>query len=87
MRKYFPLYRHGQPVLHPIVDNQIEEGRRYEASLGCPPFLMEVRAMLPILTGDDLLPLPELCQDPAHVWYRAVALQCCQEAAPVQSFI
>ena len=84
MSEHSPLCHHRQPVVQHIVGNQIEEGKLYEASLCFPHYLLEVRSMLPIFLSDNLLPLPKLLQDTAHVWSIIVALQCCQEVAPVQ---
>ena len=52
MSNVFVLYRHGQPVVQKIVDNHIAEGRQYEAYLLFPHCNLEVRSMVPMLTGD-----------------------------------
>ena len=61
------LRRHQNPIPHHIVNNNIKDVGLYETSLGCPHSNLEVGAVVPLLTGNDHLPLPNFRQDPAHV--------------------
>ena len=67
MGNQFFLRRQQNPIPHHIVNNNIKEGGLYETSLGCPCSHLEVGAVVPLLMGNDHLPLPNFRQDPAHV--------------------
>ena len=78
MGNQFFLHRQRNPIPHHIVYNQIKEGEQDDTYLGCPSIHLEVGAVVPIFTGNDLFLLLRFCQEPAHVCPRAVALKCCQ---------
>ena len=87
MSDQFVLHRQCKPIMPHIVYNNIKEGGRYETSLGCPPSPLEVGAVVPVFSGNDLLPLSKLFQETAHACPSAISPQGCQETALVHSVI
>ena len=85
MVNHFFLHHQLNSILNHIVYNNIKDGGRDEISLGCSPSCLEVGVMVPILPGNDLLPLPKFFREPLHMWPSAVALQVHQKTAPVHS--
>ena len=62
MGNQFVLHHKRKPIPHHIVYNKIKEGGQDKTSLGCPPSCLEVEIVVPVLTGNNLLPLPKFFQ-------------------------
>ena len=81
------LHRKRTPVTYHIIHYQVEEGGIDESALSITPSCFEVRAMLPILAGDNLLSVPKYYQELAHMGAGSASLKSNQESALIHSVV
>ena len=78
LRNQLVLHHHRKPVPYLIIHFQVEEGGLDDPSLSSPHICFEVRALVPVLAGDDLLSVSKHFQDLAPMGTGAISLQSCQ---------
>ena len=74
---------HIQPRPHHIIHHHIEQGWWDEPSVHRPPGCLKFRAMVTILSFDDLVVGSEGYKEISHIWHRTVAFQCPYDVSPV----
>ena len=81
------LHHKYKTVLYHITHYQVEEGGQDDSGLSSSHSFFEVRAVVLILAGYNLLLLPKHYQEPSYVGDGAVSLKSLQEAAMFYSVV